>query len=549
MKKGIIITRIFFVFIFLLLSIPVLAQSLTVKGKLLDVNGKPSKYGIVGILKEANGEAKNFVKCDENGNYSIKITKLGYIKLLFSIPSHGSVTVPIYNNGIKELTIDVTLAPYKYKDTFDNVGVAGTFNGYDIQSPENMRKNDDGTYSFKVTTNLKEIKYQLIGIEKNGRTINAPNSESYETDSTGDYRSIMKVTNGKAVIVFNPADLITKDVSPIITITGNDFAKRLYIEQAEYDKRIAEALSGLKEYINSKKNPQSYKFVDKSKYCEELLRKIKTEKQKFLKDYLKLMYISFSNYKPSDYDFGTATSFFESFEPDNNAWDLLPNAFYSYYNLLPNYKWNDLQEKYLAKAKNNSIVARLLANKLSSAKYVNDSDKLKKLHLLIKTKYANNMEAMNLLKSYPVESKIIIGKKIPDFKVVSIDNKDEIISKKTMLGKIYLIDFWATWCGPCVGEMDNLHKVYNKFHPKGFEILSFSLDQNVETVNKFRKDKWAMPWKNAFIGDTKGKIIAKNFEVIGIPKPILVSADGKILALSGSLRGEGLEKTLSRYFK
>jgi len=549
MKKGIIITRIFFVFIFLLLSIPVLAQSLTVKGKLLDVNGKPSKYGIVGILKEANGEAKNFVKCDENGNYSIKITKLGYIKLLFSIPSHGSVTVPIYNNGIKELTIDVTLAPYKYKDTFDNVGVAGTFNGYDIQSPENMRKNDDGTYSFKVTTNLKEIKYQLIGIEKNGRTINAPNSESYETDSTGDYRSIMKVTNGKAVIVFNPADLITKDVSPIITITGNDFAKRLYIEQAEYDKRIAEALSGLKEYINSKKNPQSYKFVDKSKYCEELLRKIKTEKQKFLKDYLKLMYISFSNYKPSDYDFGTATSFFESFEPDNNAWDLLPNAFYSYYNLLPNYKWNDLQEKYLAKAKNNSIVARILANKLSSAKYVNDSDKLKKLHLLIKTKYANNMEAMNLLKSYPVESKIIIGKKIPDFKVVSIDNKDEIISKKTMLGKIYLIDFWATWCGPCVGEMDNLHKVYNKFHPKGFEILSFSLDQNVETVNKFRKDKWAMPWKNAFIGDTKGKIIAKNFEVIGIPKPILVSADGKILALSGSLRGEGLEKTLSRYFK
>jgi len=56
-----------------------------------------------------------------------------------------------------------------------------------------------------------------------------------------------------------------------------------------------------------------------------------------------------------------------------------------------------------------------------------------------------------------------------------------------------MIDFWVTWCGPCKAEMPVLHKVYEKFKDKGFEILSISFDQTADAIDKYRKGEWKMP--------------------------------------------------------
>jgi len=97
--------------------------------------------------------------------------------------------------------------------------------------------------------------------------------------------------------------------------------------------------------------------------------------------------------------------------------------------------------------------------------------------------------------------------------------------------------------------MDALHKAFEKFKDKGFELLSLSIDGSADDVVKFRNDKWKMPWKNSFIGSKEGRKIADAFEVIGIPRPILVGADGKILEMEGELRGSKLQETLAKYFK
>jgi hypothetical protein len=95
--------------------------------------------------------------------------------------------------------------------------------------------------------------------------------------------------------------------------------------------------------------------------------------------------------------------------------------------------------------------------------------------------------------------------------------------------------------------MEHLHKAYEKFKSKNFEILSFSFDAKPEDVVKFRKDKWKMPWHHVFLEKGFEHPVAKEFEVIGIPKPILVDGNtGKILAIEGELRGQNLEKTLSK---
>ena len=116
-----------------------------------------------------------------------------------------------------------------------------------------------------------------------------------------------------------------------------------------------------------------------------------------------------------------------------------------------------------------------------------------------------------------------------------------------MLGKYYLIDFWAVWCGPCRAEMPNLHEAYNEFKSDNFTILSLSFDPRAEAVDKYRKETWAMPWLHSFIEGGFNNDLSKRFEVLGIPKPLLVNPQGIIVATETELRGENLKKTLSKY--
>jgi thiol-disulfide isomerase/thioredoxin len=142
-----------------------------------------------------------------------------------------------------------------------------------------------------------------------------------------------------------------------------------------------------------------------------------------------------------------------------------------------------------------------------------------------------------------------VGNPVPAFQLQDLDHPGVTFTPKTFKGKYYLIDFWATWCGPCKRELPFVHRAYAKFHPAGLEILSISRDRKVEDIRAFRKDKeHPMPWHHAFPQGKAGDDLMDRFQVRGIPHIVLVGPDGKILALE-DLRGEDLEKTLGKYLK
>jgi thiol-disulfide isomerase/thioredoxin len=142
-----------------------------------------------------------------------------------------------------------------------------------------------------------------------------------------------------------------------------------------------------------------------------------------------------------------------------------------------------------------------------------------------------------------------IGKEAAIFTLPETGETAAPFSNRSLTGKFYLLDFWATWCGPCLGERAALNSAYQKFHGANFEIVSVSADKTPETVRRFQKTHWSMPWVNLFLDDGLKGQVAQEFDInwIGLPHLVLVNPRGQIIALHDELDRDVLSQTLSHY--
>lgn len=141
-------------------------------------------------------------------------------------------------------------------------------------------------------------------------------------------------------------------------------------------------------------------------------------------------------------------------------------------------------------------------------------------------------------------SAVAIGQVAPDF--TQNTPEGEPLSMHAIKGKVKLIDFWASWCGPCRGENPNVVKVYEQYHPKGLEILSVSLDNDKEAWLKAIEDD-QLKWHH--VSDLKGwqNEAAQIYAVSGIPHTVLLDENNVIIAKD--LRGEELKNKIAELLK
>jgi thiol-disulfide isomerase/thioredoxin len=139
---------------------------------------------------------------------------------------------------------------------------------------------------------------------------------------------------------------------------------------------------------------------------------------------------------------------------------------------------------------------------------------------------------------------VSIGAMAPE--IAQPDLKGKVRKLSDLKGKVVLVDFWASWCGPCRRENPFVVDMYEKYHKKGFEVFSVSLDNAADRWEQaIQQDK--LVWEN-HVSDLKGwqNKAAADYGVRSIPFPVLIDREGKIVGFGPDMRGDNLEKQVSK---
>ena len=544
---------------------PVVAQAhqpgaTVVSGTLLGTDGAPMKLAHVHIWQgmTSRGATRSLVGSD--GRYAIATQLTGPLYVEFTGVDHYSVMVPLLVERPGAIALDVRLKHYEYTDSLDRVTAIGDWNHFQFGSGKPLARGPDGRYTVEVPvdSSADSLAYQLLGLEKIGHSINGTQAGRYSYDNGGDYRSIVPARDGHATIALDPSQLDRRPDSLTVTFrdTGS-LAARVYAlthawgteERAFFDSSSA---------ARARKDSVHYAW---GPALRRLRSALLSERDALLRQLLLFQLVEANSLADST-DSALCRRLIADV-PSSSPWfGLDPNALNSLYRSYgvaygttgPRHQLSDSAQRRLlarferiaAEQPDSEIQAEALQSAVFLAKALHDDQRFNADYTALVTGHPESSMTRFVQSQLAPNRALREGVPMPEFRFAALDDSALVYTPRSFAGKAYLLDFWATTCGPCVFDMRYLHAAHDTLASLGVQMLSVSLDGSPQDVAHFRSGEWKMPWPQAFApgGFTNPEI--RRLEVLAIPTLVLVGSDGKIRAVDLGMLGEALMPTLRR---
>ena len=540
------------------------------QGRLLTEAGDPVSVGNVAVRGYGHTER---VDVAEDGTFLVNLPQSGAWYLTARALHHQSVFRPVFVDDGENTDITLRLAKVRLLPELTDVGVIGEFNDFDDDDGVlPMVRQPDGTWKGRFAAPADTFAYQLMGVQFDEYPLAGTQFDWFVPDThyptvashAGKFVSVVRAPGDSVTIVFNPALLPEGD--EVLTVTHADpatRAARIDDLHASFES-IRNAFQ--QEWNEVREAGGSFLDVefDWATPKADMRRTLAAMEDSVLREYVVLSYLE--KMRPDTSDTDMALRLFDEVAPGSPMWSFVwggpTNMFYRAAFFVGEERDTDAYALDVTHASADSMVqaaflAYLVGKRFGEMQEERDGLLAEEVHTgqatrdfsiffdRLVSEYAETHYAQRAAQQFAPERAIQPGNPVLPLTARVLPDTSRTASIEELQGEVTLLEFWALWCGPCIGEMPNLHDAYEQFADEGFEIISISVDEDPRDVAAFRADEWAMPWKHLWLKDGWDSDIMERYEVAGIPRPVLIDREGNILATGMDARREALLETVA----